>query len=119
MSTFTDSFNEIQQDAYQNAEDKGFWDGHQKGLGPLSIERVGLSLSLIHSEISEALEAARDDYPDSKKIGPRGNFEEELADAVVRIMDLAERLDLDVATAILEKMAFNAGRPFMHGGRKA
>lgn len=99
---------------YENAVAKKFWKGYDKGE-PLTPEMVGLKLSLIHSEISEALEAMRDDYPVSDKIAPFGNFEEELADAVIRIMDLGHRLEVDVAGAVLAKVEMNAGRPIGHG----
>lgn len=83
------------------------------------INVVGLRLSLIHSEISEALEAARKDYPASEKIPDIGNFEEELADAVICCMDLARRMELDLGRAIVKKVAYNSTRPYMHGGKKA
>ena len=43
------------------------------------------------------------------------NLEEELADAVIRIMDYAFGKDLDVAGAIVAKMEYNESREFMHG----
>ena len=44
--------------------------------------------------------------------------EEELADAIIRIMNIAERMDLRVAEAMIAKQAFNAARPFKHGGKR-
>ena len=99
----------------ENAEAKGFWQGQDLG----DINTMGCKLALIHSEVSEALEAARADYPASEKIPSIGNFEEELADTVIRCMDLANRYGVSLGNAIVQKVAYNEGRPYMHGGKKA
>ena len=72
-------------------------------------------MALIHAEISEALEALRDNNPTSSKILDFSSVEEELADAVIRIMDYAFGKDLDVAGAIVAKIEYNSDREFMHG----
>lgn len=66
-------------------------------------------LCLIHSEISEALEGYRKNLPDSK-LPHRSNFEVELADALIRIFDLAGAKGLDLGGAVRDKMAFNLTR---------
>src|SRR5215470_14298314 len=66
-------------------------------------------LALIHSEVSEALEAFRAD----DKI----NFEEELADIVIRVLDCASGLGFDLDRAIREKLSKNRERGFRHGGK--
>lgn len=70
---------------------------------------VGEKLALVHSEVSEALEAYRKDLPDDH-LPDRLGIEVELADAVIRIMGLASHLSLDVAGAIIEKAAYNDTR---------
>jgi len=70
---------------------------------------VGELLALVHSEISEALEGHRKGLMDDK-LPHRPMLEVELADAVIRILDMAGGLDLDVAGAIAEKLAYNATR---------
>lgn len=70
---------------------------------------VAEKLVLIHSEISEAMEAARKNLQDDK-IPHRSGIEVELADAVIRILDLAGALKLDLAGAIQEKLAYNQSR---------
>ncbi len=70
---------------------------------------VAEKLVLIHSEISEAMEAARKNLKDDK-LPHRSGVEVELADAVIRILDLAGALQLDLAGAIQEKLAYNAVR---------
>lgn len=70
---------------------------------------IGTKLALIHTEVSEALEGLRKDQMDDK-LPHRKMFEVELADAVIRIFDLAGGLNLDMAGAIVDKMEYNAGR---------
>lgn len=70
---------------------------------------VSQKLCLIHSEISEALEGARKDKMDDH-LPHRTSIEVELADAVIRIADLAGALGLNLGDAVAEKMAYNAQR---------
>jgi NTP pyrophosphatase (non-canonical NTP hydrolase) len=70
---------------------------------------VAEKLCLIHSEISEAMEGHRKGLQDDK-LPHRPMIEVELADAVIRIADLAGALGLDLGGAIAEKMAFNRTR---------
>jgi hypothetical protein len=66
-------------------------------------------LCLIHSEISEAMEGYRKNLMDDH-LPHRPMIEVELADAMIRIGDLAEGLGLDLGGAVAEKLAFNARR---------
>lgn len=66
-------------------------------------------LCLIHSEISEAMEGDRKNLMDDK-LPHRPMREVELADAVIRIFDLAGGYKMDLAGAIVEKLEFNAQR---------
>lgn len=70
---------------------------------------VAEKLCLVHSEISESMEAARKGLMDDK-LPHRKGIEVELADAVIRILDLCGALELDLAGAIAEKLEFNANR---------
>ena len=118
MSTddyFVYNINGMGRRIMENAEAKGFW----KGQDLTDINTVGCKLALIHSEVSEALEAARKGMPASEKIPDIGNFEEELADTVIRCLDLATRMNLDLGAAIVKKVNYNEGRPYMHGGKRA
>lgn len=83
---------------------QGFWDS----------DNVGEKIALMHSELSEALEADRKDLQSDKLEGYSG-VEEELADCVIRILDFAAENDLRLGDAIVDKMHHNLTRPRMHG----
>lgn len=71
---------------------------------------VAEKLCLTHSEISEGMEGHRKSKMDDK-LPHRSMLEVELADAVIRIFDLAGALHMDLGGAVAEKLAFNAVRP--------
>lgn len=66
-------------------------------------------LCLVHSEISEAMEGFRKNLMDDK-LPHRPMLEVELADAVIRILDMCGGLGLDLHGAIFEKLSFNMQR---------
>ena len=66
-------------------------------------------IALCHSELSEALEGHRKTLMDDK-LPHRPMAEVELADAVIRIFDLAGAMGYDIGGAIAEKLRFNALR---------
>lgn len=66
-------------------------------------------LCLIHSEISESMEGDRKNKMD-EHLPHRPSREVELADALIRICDLAGGYGLDLAGAVAEKLAYNARR---------
>lgn len=78
----------------------------------------GTLIALIHSEVSEALEALRCWNPPSEKIGEFSSAEEELADAIIRILDLGKARGWRIPEAMIAKMAYNESRPYKHGGKK-
>ena len=66
-------------------------------------------IALIHSEVSEALEGHRKNLKDDH-LPHRTSVEVELADAIIRILDLAGAMKLDVSGAVIEKLAYNQHR---------
>lgn len=102
------NLNELGARAKRNAVSKGFYDK------PCEF---GTRVALMHSELSEALEADRKDLND-KHLPHRNAIEVELADCIIRILDCSEHMGLDIHGAVLEKMAFNEGREIMHGDKK-
>ena len=87
----------------------GWWTDPQTGECLKTTFNVPEKLMLVVSEVSEAMEGYRKDLMDDK-LPHRKMIEVELADAVIRIFDLAGAMNLDFAGAFLEKMAYNAKR---------
>jgi NTP pyrophosphatase (non-canonical NTP hydrolase) len=116
----------MQREAHANARRKGFW-SECEVQGCLSEERVHRAvptkLALIHSEVSEALEEYREGRAFVATRFAKGGKPEgmgaELADVVIRVFDLAHALGFDMHEEIAAKMAYNLGRPHMHGGKLA
>lgn len=120
---------EMQQQVHAMAVRKGWW----PKFCVISHERIAVALALIHSEVSEALEEVRDDNlrtywvaPTKERIDSRDEappdakpegLPVELADVVIRCMDLAGALGIDLEQAIADKVAYNATRKHRHGGR--
>ena len=104
---FVTEFNRIAEEVAEIAKSKGWEVGNE-----------GEKIALMHSELSEALEALRHGNPPSDHIPEFTGAEEELADTIIRIMDLAHRKGYRVAEALLAKMAFNKTRTFRHGNKK-
>jgi NTP pyrophosphatase (non-canonical NTP hydrolase) len=114
-----------QEITYANAQ-QGFWEEHYDlidaaasvnvdGLTVFAQKAlVAMKLALIHSEVSEALEAERKDLMDTH-LPHRSGLEVELADAMIRILDLAGGLNLDLGGAVEEKLEYNKSRPYRHG----
>lgn len=96
---------------YSASKGAGWWTDPKTGestkSNPLTFSN---KLMLIVSEIAEAMEADRKDLMDDK-LPHRKGTEVELADALIRICDLAGSYGLDLGGAVREKMEFNAVRP--------
>ena len=80
--------------------------------------RMAQKLMLIVSELGEALEALRHGNPPDNHIPKFSGMEAELADAIIRIMNLSGTEDIRLAEAIIAKASYNARRPYKHGGKK-
>jgi NTP pyrophosphatase (non-canonical NTP hydrolase) len=92
-------------EAHQTAVEKGWYEE------PVSF---GTAVALMHSELSEALEAYRKLNGEEM----REAIAEEFADVCIRIFDTCGYMGLDLESAILKKMEKNKQRPYRHGGKK-
>lgn len=109
IRTFEEKFGDLidimSEKVHSNAVAKGFWVEENKGE----------KYALMHSEISEALEATRNGLPMDKNCPNFTNEVIELADTVIRIMDYCKHFKLDLAGAIIAKHKYNLTRPYKHG----
>ena len=98
-------------ETHENAIQKGFWDPNNKDTHTIFYLK---QLAMIHSEVSEVLEAIRKEKGDDKVV-------EELADIIIRTLDLYWGLVEDGYTGysiqgiMEEKTAYNRERDRMHG----
>lgn len=73
------------------------------------IRKIATLLALIHSEVSEALEGMR--------AFNKANFQEELADVLIRVLDVATGLGIDMDAEVQAKLEKNKTRGHKHGGK--
>lgn len=87
------------------------------------------AMVMLHSEVSEALEAWRDRGLAawfSHKTGADGQLEgpkpegvgSEFADIFIRLLDDCDRFGVDLEAEYERKMAYNRTRPYRHGGKR-
>jgi len=109
VNLFVNSLNAVSKQIHDTAIEKGWWKADRN---------TGELIALCHSELSEALEALRHGNPPDDKIPQFSGAEAELADCIIRILDMAVAREWKIAEAVLAKMAFNSGREYLHGGKK-
>lgn len=116
------NINEVSETIHKQNKEKGFYDE------PVEI---GTLLMLVVSELSEALEADRKGkyymahdmefdtdnilFPKLFDAFVKDTFEDEIADAVIRLLDLCGYLNIDISSHIRLKVAYNKTRPNKHG----
>jgi NTP pyrophosphatase (non-canonical NTP hydrolase) len=116
--------NQLSNRIYRNNKEKGFWD---------SQRNVGELLMLVTSELGEAMEAHRKvkhadwkgfmhdlsigdkDFTESFRDNIKDTFEDEIADSIIRLLDLCGGLKIDIDRHIEGKLTFNQTRPRLHG----
>ena len=108
MTNFVNEFNIESALNFKVAQDHGWWTGDIND---------GEKIALMHSELSEALEALRHRNPSDSHIPAFTALEAELADVMIRVMDYGVYRNLRLAEAIQAKREYNATRLFKHGGK--
>lgn len=108
--------NMLAMTCHEMSKSKGFWEGVDDLPEEIKTQVMGNKISLMHSELSEALEALRmKDFPQSKKIPEHSLLAEEFADAIIRILDFCGKYGIDIGGATISKILYNSDRPHMHG----
>lgn len=105
--TFVTLIEQFQEQIYSAMQVNGFWSGDQ--------DNFGQKVALVHSELSELLEANRKAVTDDDKIPDFTGEEAEAADAIIRLLDMSGRYQWRLGEAIVAKMLVNLNRPYKHG----
>jgi len=115
----SNTIKEITAAVHENAKSHGWWDSGERNFGEL--------LMLCNSELAEAFEEYRNGHTVTETYyskDKQGNDKmegvpSELADVVIRIMDMCGYYGIDLEKIIAEKHAYNKSRPYRHGGKKS
>lgn len=126
------SLSDIQDDIHKWAVEKDWWEewyalARVPTRSRMSDERVASKCMLIVTEVAEAVEFLRNNthVPYGENLptttGTNGHVPEglgvELADIVIRTLDLAAACGINLENQIRIKMAFNMNRPYKHGNK--
>lgn len=116
--------NELRDQIHSLSKSKGWYDTVES-----DSEFLTRAVANLHGEVSELWEAHRNNKLNSpcdkaEEMESVGCLvltcaEEELADIIIRVLDDAARLKIDIGRAVAVKHSFNANRPYRHGGKAA
>lgn len=128
------NLNELSKSIHANNEIKGFWDGG------VEAKNIGEVLMLIVTEVAEACEADRKNhhaqnmqlspiletgemehvissknrFKDDFEFAVKNSFEDELADIIIRVLDVCGAMNIDIDYHIEQKLKYNSLRPYKH-----
>ena len=93
----------LASDIHDESVSAGWWDdGRDKYV-------LATKLMLVVSEVAEAMEGLRKDQWDDH-LPHRKMLEVEVADALIRLLDFATALDMNIGSAVMEKLEYNRNR---------
>ncbi len=120
-----DNLNNTCKNVFRENDARGFWPSNPQD------RNIGELIALIHSELSEALEADRKgrfvnaecNFLESKyskwkdwfEAEIKDTFQDEIADTFIRLMDLCGGLKIDIEYHIKKKLEYNLLREHKHG----
>lgn len=116
------ALNALAKDIFSWADAKGFWpmivddkliEPYSKSAERLMLAVKSQKIMLVVTELAELVEGLR--KPEPASIEGFTHEEEEVADAIIRLLDYAGAYGLRVGEALAAKMVKNEGRPFRHG----
>jgi len=115
-NAFADQINDMVAHFHGKSKAAGWWkEGERDLTGDKYVHATKLMLCV--SELAEAMEGLRKNLMDDK-LPHRKMAEVELADALIRIFDLAGVLGYDLGGAMVEKSAYNTVRPDHQPGNR-
>ena len=108
--------NTLAKEINKTAKEKGFYDTEETHEAYMNRACANL-----HDEVSELHEAFRNGllFSNTDKNVRMTYAEEELADIIIRALDTACQLGVDMDNAVSNKMKYNLSRPYRHGNKKA
>lgn len=129
MEPSNQAFKQVQEMVFDLASRNGWWDDYSASIGvDVAGARTTIQLNvtpkarleklmMVVSEVTEALDDVRQDRMDItyREDGKPEGYPIELADAVIRLFDLAEADGIDLYEVIMIKHRFNETRPRRHG----
>lgn len=116
---------------------RGFWEDFDKHEEKKELRNAFICqfIMLVNTELSEAVEALREGnltepfdklklkemlkagtpFKTAFKVTIKDKFEDEIADAIIRLLDLAGGLNIDIGYFIAQKLKYNSTREYKHG----
>ena len=124
--------NELAKEININVRKKGFWDSMHNAISNKEVNGeviepknkkaikdafISQKIGLIMSECGEALEAMRrfEYEANGYGIGVKDSFADEIADTIIRLLDLCGELEIDIDAQMEWKMNYNKSREAKHG----